>query len=409
MAQRFLPYGRHCIDDADVEAVARVLRGDALTQGPTVAAFEAAISGSTSAPHAVAIANGTAALHVAALALELKPGDAAIVPAITFAATANAVLYTGATPVFADVDRSGGIEPASLQKALAAARAKGLKPRAIFPVHYAGRPCDMESIWQIAEREGLAVVEDACHAVGAQYQAQRGQGLVPVGGSPRSAFVCWSYHPVKHVTTGEGGALTTHDRALGLKAAALRAHGITKDPSLFEHKDRALDPVTGAVNPWYMEQQDLGLNYRLCDIQAALGVSQFQKVERFVARRRAIARYYDKHLAGLEHLAVAPGDSDFGRHSYHLYPVRIKFDRLGTTRAQFMDQLKRRGVGSQVHYIPVFWHPYYQHHQDRWLAVATPEAEAFYAEELSMPMYPELTDQDLELVVASLRELAGRR
>lgn len=402
-----IPYGRQTIDEDDLAAVAEVLQGDWLTQGPAVGRFEAALATRIGADHAVAVSSGTAALHLIYLALGIGPGDAVIVPATTFAATANAVLYVGATPVFADIEfDSYGLDPASAKAAIELAQQAGLKPKALTVVHYAGRPADLAALSQLASEYDLALVEDACHALGAEYRLSETADFVPIGSGGRIA--AWSFHPVKHIATGEGGAVTTDDADFAERIRRLRSHGITKEPTAFIRPDRAYDATTGGLNPWYHEMQDLGYNYRLPDVLAALGMSQLAKLDRFVTRRRVIARHYDEALAGLPHVTLPPGDGPMARHSYHLYPILIDFAVLGLGRAVVMHRLLELGVGSQVHYLPVFEHPYYQAHRTRWLAVPCPEASRLYQWELSLPMFPSLGDLVQDRVVDAFKRVVAR-
>ncbi len=392
----FLPYGRQQIDADDIAAVVAALQGDYLTQGPAVGRFEAALAGICNASHTVAVANGTAALHLATLALGIGPGDGVVVPAITFAATANAVLYTGATPVFADIDpQSLTLDPASAETAVALARQQGLTVKALYPVHYAGRPAEMKALRALADQHGLTILEDACHALGARYRLDAGQPWQPVG-SGLADISTWSFHPVKHATTGEGGAVTTEDAALAATVRQLASHGITRDP------DKLLAWSDGPPPPWYMEMQALGYNYRLCDIQAALGASQLAKLPTFVTQRRLLADAYRERLQGLPHVTLPPGDSDTAWHSYHLFALAVDFAAAGTDRATVMRRLHADGIGSQVHYIPVYQHPYYRQNRERWLAVDCPVSERWYGQALSIPLFPAMTVTDVERVVAGL-------
>ena len=400
----FLDYGRPWLGEEEIQAVTEVLRGTALTQGPVVRQFESELARKVGAPHAVSVASGTAALHIASLALGLGPGDAVLVPAQTFAATANALLYVRATPVFADIDpRTLCVSVETLRRALEEARRGGLRPRAIYVVHYAGRPCPMEEIWEFAERQGLVVVEDACHALGAELHL--GGTTVPVGGSPRSAFVVYSFHPVKHITTGEGGALSTFDESLARRARALSSHGIVREPALFQNHELAWEPGQQGPNPWYHEMQMLGLNYRMSDVVAALGRAQLGRLGPGLERRRAIAERYRRDLASLEGLTLPPGDSESGRHAYHLFALRLDFERLGRSRKSVMEALRARGIGSQVHYLPVPWHPYYRDNPGLWLGRELPEAARFYRSTLSIPLFPQMTEDDVGRVVTALAEL----
>ncbi len=290
-----LHYGRHAIDEDDIEAVRAVLCGDWLTTGPTVRRFETALGERTGAAHAVSCANGTAALHLACLALALKPGESAIVPAITFAATANAARLCGADVVFADVDPDTGLmEAAHLAAALAEAERRGWKPRIVFPVHLAGQTGDMAAIAKVARAHDLKIVEDACHAIGTM-ECHIDGSEVPVGACAHSDMTVFSFHPVKTIAAGEGGAVTTRSAELAERLRRLRGHGIVRDETLFEDRVEAFEQAV--VNPWYYEMVELGLNYRLSDINCALALSQMQKLDRFVVIRRALAALYDAQLA----------------------------------------------------------------------------------------------------------------
>ncbi len=398
----FIPYGRQDITDDDIAAVVQTLRSDFLTQGPAVEEFESTFGAYLGAKNVVAVSNGTAGLHIAYLAAGVGKGDAVIVPAITFAATANAVLYCGGTPVFADIDSfSGGISIDSAERAISLAKSKGLRPKVIAPVHFAGRPCDLGAIFQLALKHNLMVIEDACHAFGAEFRLNSSKPFQKIGSSDVTSMAVFSFHPVKHVTTGEGGAVTTSDPKLAKKLYMLRSHGITKDSSAYLNKDRSQN----GLNSWYHEMQLLGLNYRLCDIQAALGSSQVKRAEANIKRRRDIASIYSAELSGIKYLTLPTLDSDVCRHSFHLYPIRIDFKSLGSDRSTFMNKLKELGVGSQVHYIPVNWHPYYEANKDLWFADETPEAAKFYESELSIPMYHSLTGAEQTRVIAALRHL----
>lgn len=392
----FLPYGRQSVDEADIAAVAEVLRGDWLTTGPTVSAFEDAFAARTGAHHAVSCSSGTAALHLGALALGLGEGDWVIVPTMTFAATANAARFVGSEVLFADVDPDTGLmTPNTLDAALIRAKREAKPVRAVLPVHLGGQCCAMGAIGEIARDKGLAVVEDACHAVG-------GDG---VGACAHSAMATFSLHPVKTIAAGEGGVVATNDGALAETLQRLRSHGMVRDAKAFEHRDLAFD-ADGTTNPWYYEIADLGFNYRLSDIHAALALSQLGKLDQFVARRQALAKRYDAALADL-----APAIRPVGRvagpaPAWHLYVVLIDFERLGMSRAKVMARLRTKGVGTQVHYVPVHRQPYYV---ARYGAAALPGAEAYYERALSLPLFPAMTDDDVDRVVAALADLAGGR
>lgn len=399
-----IPYGRQDISPADIEVVVATLRGDFLTQGPAVGAFEDAFAKYCGASHAVAVANGTAGLHIAYLAAGIGAGDAVVVPSITFAATANAALYCGATPVFCDVDADTGLmDVASARSAVDIAMKAGLQVKAIVPVHYAGRPCDLDKLHEVATEVGAIIVEDACHAAGAEFRSDSDNAWRKVGNSAHADMAVFSFHPVKHLTTGEGGIVTTNDAGLAKRLRLLRTHGINRDPDSFENQRAGFDPASGQANVWYHEMQELGLNYRLCDIQAALGRSQLERLPEFVSRRRQIAAIYDDQLSDVHGVKPARVDSERTRHSYHLYPLRVDWAVLHRTRHQFMGELRTAGIGSQVHYIPVQAHPFYQRNQKLWLETKAEKAWAFYEAELSIPMYPAMTDACVEKVVKEIK------
>lgn len=380
MADDILPYGRQWIEDDDVEAVVAALRSAYLTCGPTVTRFEAALAEQIGAEHVVAVCNGTAALHAACVAAGLGPGDEVLVPALTFLASANCARYVGAEPVFVDVDPDSGLLDVE-----DAARRITSKTRAIIPVHLTGRPADLDAVAALARTHRLTVIEDAAHALGATHHG------APIGACGQSSMATFSFHPVKHVTTAEGGAISTHDPELAEAMRVFRSHGMVR-----EH---LREPSPG---PWYYEQQTLGFNYRITDLQCALGLSQLAKLPRFLARRRELAARYDGKLSGLEHVRpVAEGTRDTVS-AYHLYAVLIDFAAVGIDRAAVMHRLRERGVLTQVHYIPVCNQPYYR---DRGVDPnAYPGAQAYYERTLSLPLYPAMADGDVDRVVAALRE-----
>lgn len=386
----FLPYGRQSVDEADVDAVARVLRGDYLTTGPEIAAFEAEFAAAVEAPHAVSCNSATAALHLALDALGVGPGDVCVVPTITFLATANAALYCGASVTFADVDPETGLMTAqTLQEALERA---GPAAKAVLPVHLAGALCDVDAVAAIARPAGLSIVEDSCHAL----------GTIDADGAPAGACrvsdaATFSFHPVKTLACGEGGMVTTQDGELAGRMARARSHGVERDPARFR---------TGALKdaPWAYEQQALGWNYRLPDILAALGRSQLAKLPAFAAKRRALCRAYERDLAPLAPLVRPPVAQPGVDPCRHLMNVRIDFGAAGVTRGEVMAGLKRRGVGSQVHYIPVHTQPY---HAARGGEADLPGARAYYESTLSLPLFPAMEEGDVARVAAALREALG--
>ncbi|MGB0748817.1 MAG: UDP-4-amino-4,6-dideoxy-N-acetyl-beta-L-altrosamine transaminase, partial [Magnetospiraceae bacterium] len=371
--RRFLPYGKQSISDEDVAAVAEVLRSDFLTTGPMVPKFEAAFAEATQAKHAIAVSSGTAALHLAALAAGLGPGKTAIVPAITFMATANAALYTGASVTFADVDPETGLLTAhTLREALG--RAGGAA--AILPVHYAGRCVDMAQVMSAAKAYGARVIEDACHAVGGIQANGR-----PVGAGPGHMAI-FSLHPVKTIAAGEGGVITTRDDDLAQKLRVLRNHGMDRESALRPELATAPD---GSRNPWYHEMVALGFNYRLSDIHAGLALSQLSRLKTFVSRRRALVDRYREKLAPLAPIVLPPTPVPDGVPAWHLCAARINFDAAGRSRASVMHALRDLGVGTQVHYIPVHMQPFYLQNQG---SLSLPGAETFYARTLSLPLFP---------------------
>lgn len=385
MSKAFLPYGRQNVTEADMAAVRRVLESDHLTTGPEIEAFEADFSNQTGAPHSVACNSATAALHLALDALGVSSGDTCIVPAITFLATANAGRYCGADIVFADVDPETGVmTPQTLEAALKRA---GDRARAVLPVHLGGSLCDMAGLAEIAKREGLFVVEDACHALGGSDFSGE-----PVGACPHSDAATFSFHPVKTLTCGEGGMVTTRSAGLADAMARRRSHGVEREPGAF-YRD------AGAQEPWWYEQQALGWNYRMPDILAALGRSQLSRLDQIARRRRELTALYAEGLADLAPLVKTPAAQPGADPCRHLMNVQIDFANAGVSRADVMARLKTAGVGSQVHYIPVHTQPYYRAlYGDQRL----PGAEKHYLRTLSLPLYPELTDADVARVVEAL-------
>lgn len=389
----FIPYGRQWIEEDDVRAVAEALDFDYLTQGPQVDLFEKALAGYLGVRFAVAVSSGTAALHLACLAAGMKEGLEAITTPITFAASANCAVYCGGRPVFADIEADTfNINPDEIRKKITA------HTKVITPVHFAGLACDMDSIKAIADEHGLAVIEDACHALGAEYKGLKGKWH-KAGSCAHSDMAVMSFHAVKHITTGEGGAILTNSPDLYERLMMLRTHGITKKPDMFKNRAMAFDE-NNVPNPWYYEMQEAGFNYRLTDLQCALGISQLKKLDAFVARRRRIADMYDTAFKGVD--LITPQAPVSGRvSSYHLYAVQIDFKRLGKSRARFMTEMKEKGIGTQVHYIPVHLQPFYRERFGYKMG-DFPVAEAYYEKALSLPMYPKMTDEDVRRVVEAV-------
>jgi len=399
-ANRFLPYGRQLVTDDDIAEVVTALRSDFLTQGPVVPRFESHIADYIGAEHVVACSNGTAALHLAMLALRLKPGDIVVTSPITFVASANCARYVGADVQFVDIDPTTGLMDIDRLATLLSRDAEK-KIKAVVPVHFAGQPIDLAHLYGLVKGHGAWVVDDACHALGSRYTANGDWFFV--GGSPHSDMSVFSFHPVKHVATGEGGAIATRDCVLAARLQALRTHGITRDD--FTEAGMSLSP-DGQPNPWYYEMQTLGYNYRLTDIQAALGSAQMRRLDWSVKRRSEIAEAYRSFFAEKFDSAVVRPLTLKTRveHAWHLFVLQIDFQRLKTSRARIMNLLRDAGIGTQVHYIPVHLQPYY-----RSLYGSKPGdfplAEAWYEKALSIPMYPSLTDDDVERVVQTIKTI----
>lgn len=381
--KEFLSYGKQWIDDDDIAEVVKVLKGDFLTQGPAVGEFEKTVAAATGAKYCVAVSNGTAALHIAVAALGIKKGSGITSP-ITFSASANCMAYCGLRPDFADIDPdSRCVDPAQIEKRV--------KPdtKLLVPVHFTGYPADMERIGAIAKKNGLRVIEDAAHALG----SRNADGSL-VGSCAHSDATIFSFHPVKTITTGEGGAITTNDKDLYERMAVLRTHGIVKDPNSLEKNP----------GPWYYEMQTLGYNYRLTDIQAALGASQMRKLGTFIRRRRQIVDRYNAAFSGVPWLKILkerPGLVS----TFHLYVAEFDFARLGLSRVEVMARLKAQGVGTQVHYVPVHLMPYYRD-TFGFRPGDFPVSEAYYESALSLPLYPKMTDDDVDYVIETVKGLA---
>jgi UDP-4-amino-4,6-dideoxy-N-acetyl-beta-L-altrosamine transaminase len=396
---KFLPYGKQQITDEDIMAVTEALRSDWLTQGPTIPAFEEALTDFLGANDAIACSNGTAALHLAILALNLKKGDVVVTTPNTFPASANCVRFVGADVRFADINsRTGLIDPDSIAHLLAEDADRRIK--AIIPVHFAGQPADLPNIHKMAEEHGAIVIDDACHAIGATYDHDG--RTYQIGGNPHSELTVFSFHPVKHIATGEGGATATDNPELAERMRLFRNHGIIRRD--FIDNDMAVNS-DGIPNPWYYEMTDLGFNYRLTDIQAALGLSQLKRLPDSLKRRREIADYYRKLISGaFDDDEVRPlDDREHVSNAYHLFVVRIDFNRLGLSRAVVMNRLRSQGIGTQVHYIPVHLQPYYRENCSEGPG-DLPGAELYYSEAISLPMYPDLTNKDVERVIISMQQ-----
>ena len=374
-----IPYGHQWVDKTDIEAVVQVLRSAWLTTGPKVTEFEEAFANFVGARYAVAVSSGTAALHAAMYAIGIKPGDEVIIPAMTFAATANCVVFQGGTPVFVDVDPETLLIDPDQVKAKITPRTK-----AIIAVDYAGHPCDYDALREIADRHGLALVADACHALGATYKGRLVGSLADLN--------VFSFHPVKHITTGEGGMITTDNPDFAERMRIFRNHGITTD-----HRQREKQ------GSWFYEMVDLGYNYRITDIQCALGLSQLNKLPGWVKRRQEIAQKYDAAFAKLPAIQPLKVRADIS-HAYHLYVVRFDLSRLRATRAEIFTALRAEGIGVNVHYIPVHLHPFYRERFGTGPGLC-PVAEAAYEEIITLPLFPRMGDNDVEDVITAVRKV----
>lgn len=370
-----IPYGKQTIEQDDIQAVVDVLQSDFLTTGPKIAEFEQTVADYVGAKYAVAISNGTSALHAACFAAGIGPGDEVITTPLTFAASANCVLYCGGTPVFADVDpKTYNIDPEDIRRKITD------RTKAIIAVHLAGQPCDMDAIHSIAREHGLIVIEDGAHALGSVYKGKK------VGSM--SDMTTFSFHPVKPITTGEGGMIVTDNEDFYKKMILFRSHGITRDDSMMTRND----------GPWFYQQFDLGYNYRITDIQCALGCSQMKKLDRFLARRKEIVAHYNEAFADCDNI-ITPYQLSDTESGWHLYIVQVK----NCDRRQVFEKMREKGIGVNVHYIPVYMHPYYQEHG--YENVHCANAEEIYSHIISLPLYPGLTSEQQDYVIDTLKSL----
>ncbi|CAM8429632.1 WecE Predicted pyridoxal phosphate-dependent enzyme apparently involved in regulation of cell wall biogenesis [Candidatus Methylopumilus universalis] len=387
-----IPYGKHHIDEDDIQAVVDILRSSFLTQGPAVEAFEKAVAEYVGVKYAVAVSSGTAALHLAALAAGVGPGTSVVTSPITFVASANAARYCGGDVLFADIDpETINMSPDALQDVLL----KNSNVKAIIPVHFAGLPCDMVAIKNLADDAGAIVIEDAAHALGATYSNGK-----RVGCCENSLMTIFSFHPVKAIAAGEGGMITTNDEATYRKLIRLRSHGINKLDDPFLAIDQAI--TNEAINPWYYEMQELGFHYRITDIQCALAFSQLKKLDTFVSRRRDLASQYDKLFKEISEFKPI---QIMGRlqSAHHLYVLRINFDAIKFNKSKLMSHLKSQGIGSQVHYIPLARHPYYR--ALGFLPESYPNAEFYYKEALTIPLFYNLTNDQQHKIFQAFQEV----
>jgi len=403
----YIPYSKQLIGKDDINEVIKVLKSDFVTQGPKIPEFEKKLAEYCGSKYAVVFNSGTAALHGAYFVLGLKKGDEFITSPITFVATANAGLYLGAKPVFVDVEPdTGNIDVSKIEKKVTR------KTKLIVPIHYAGHPVDLEGISRIARKHNLFVVEDACHALGAKYRSkkqvvsrqwsvdrkqkkEKGHNWIRIGSCKYSDMTILSFHPVKHITTGEGGAVLTNNEEIYKKLTMFRNHGITKDRSQFTIHDSRI------IGDWYYEMQLLGFNYRMTDIQAALGTSQLKKLDSFVERRREIADIYHKAFKDNPYFDI-PAEKNYAYSSYHLHPIRLK-DQYKAKKREIFSRLREKGLGVQVHYIPVYWQPYYK--ELGYKKGLCTVAEDFYCKEISIPIYPSMKDKDVRYVIEKVKQV----
>lgn len=379
-----IPYGRQDITQADIDAVVGVLQSDFLTQGPMVPRFEQQVALHVGAAHALAVNSATSALHIACLALGLGPGDRLWTSPVTFVASANCGLYCGAQVDFVDIDpRTYNLCPQALARKLEQAEREGALPKVVLPVHLCGQPCDMQAIHALAKRYGFKVIEDASHAIGGKYQGEF------IGNGKYSDITVFSFHPVKIITTAEGGMALTNDAELANKMALLRSHGITRDPQQMTHE---------SDGPWYYQQIDLGFNYRMTELQAALGISQVERLDQYIARRHQLAARYNDLLASLP--VSAPWQHDDSYSGLHLYVIRLQLENIAKTHRQVFESLREQGIGVNLHYIPVHTQPYYA--AMGFKPEDFPVAQTYYREAISIPMFQTMSNEQQDQVVAAV-------
>jgi UDP-4-amino-4,6-dideoxy-N-acetyl-beta-L-altrosamine transaminase len=382
-----IPYGRQDITQSDIDAVVEVLKSDFLTQGPKVPLFEQTVAAKVGAKHALATNSATSALHVACLALGLGSGDWLWTSPITFVASANCGLYCGAKVDFVDINpRTYNLCPKAFEQKLIQAENNGTLPKVLVAVHLSGQPCDMAAFHSLSQRYGFKIIEDASHAIGGKYQGE------PIGNCHYSDITVFSFHPVKIITTAEGGLALTNDVALAEKMDLLRSHGITREPHLMTHTPDG---------PWYYQQVALGYNYRMTELQAALGISQMARLDDYVARRHQLAERYEAALKNLP--LTLPWQHPDSYSGWHLYIIRLQLDKISKTHRQVFEELREQGIGVNMHYIPVHTQPYYQ--QTGFNQGDFPEAESYYKEAFSLPLYPALTEADQDHVIQVLTEV----
>lgn len=375
----FLPYGRQWVDEEDIDAVVNVLKSDYLTTGPVIREFEEKLAEYVGAKYAVVFSNGTAALHAACVAAGIRKGDDVITTPMTFAASANCILYVGGAPVFADIDpKTYNIDPSAVRKAITE------RTRAILPVHFTGLPADLDPILELAKERNLIVIEDAAHALGASYKGRRIGSI--------SDMTMFSFHPVKHITTGEGGAITTNSENYHQKLLHFRNHGITRNPNEWKESH----------GPWYYEMQHLGFNYRMTDFQAALGISQLRKIDKFLESRKRYAAMYNEAFKGMKEVII-PKQQLGSESSWHLYVIRLRSERLRCERRQIFEALWKENIGVNVHYIPVYLHPYYK--SLGYKSDLCPEVEKLYEEIITLPLFPMMSEEDVADVIQAVKKV----
>jgi UDP-4-amino-4,6-dideoxy-N-acetyl-beta-L-altrosamine transaminase len=386
-ATKSYSYGKQSIDENDIQAVVDALKSDWMTQGPTIQKFESALNNKFGSTYATVLANGTAGLHLIALGLGWKKDDVVITSPITFLASANCAVYAGASVDFADIDSSSfTIDPEKLEEKIKFYSAKNIKVKAVVAVDYAGHPCNWDALKSLQDKYGFQLVNDFCHALGAEY---KGDSFYA---AKYADAVNLSFHPVKHITTGEGGAVLTNNEILNKKIKTLRTHGMTKDESILEKND----------GPWYYEMHETGFNYRITDLQCALGISQLSKLDSFIGKRRYIAKFYDAVFSQIDDV-IYPHVSLNSKHAYHLYPLQIKFDQLKISKIDFFNKLKENNIFLQVHYVPVHLQPFYK--KTFGFKIGDfPVSEKFYEREFSIPMYPQLNEEDLDYISKTIVE-----
>ena len=383
----FIPYGRQDISKADIQAVIDVLESDWLTQGPDIEHFEQAVADYCGAKYAVAVNSATSALHIACLAAELGPGDMLWTSPNTFVASANCGLYCGAGVDFVDIDsRTYNLSVDELEHKLIAAGKTGKLPKVVIPVHFAGQSCEMDRMAELSKEYGFTIIEDASHAIGGRYRTTR------IGSCTFSAMTVFSFHPVKIITTGEGGMVLTNNSSLHKKLVRLRSHGITRDPSLMDGESHG---------PWYYQQIELGFNYRMTDIQAALGMSQLQRLDEFVARRQYLAARYNEALQDIS--LTIPWQHSDTYSAFHLYVIRLKLDYISRSHREVFEALQNSGILVNLHYIPVYTQPYYK--RIGFNPGDYPEAEQYYCEAISLPLYFKLSEEEQNRVIATVKDV----